>query len=545
MTPVLEISNLAVDIAGRRIVDGVSLAIRKGECVGVVGESGSGKSMTALAAIGLLPPAATVAPGSAIRIGGADILGMDHRALRRVRGSRVGVIFQDPMSSLNPFMRVGAQIVEAIRAHRDIGRADARRMALELLGEVGIREPERRIDAFPHELSGGQQQRVMIAMALSTDPELLIADEPTTALDATVQHQILTLLQRLRRQRGMALMFISHDLGVVAAIAERVAVMRDGRVVEAGPVGALLGCPEHPYTRSLIEARRRLVASRSTHAARPGEAPCVAVEGLRIAYRAAFGLGRPFVAVEGLDLAIGPGRALGLVGESGSGKSSVARALAGLVRPEAGRIAMLGRQFTPRHWTAPRPLRGKRQIVFQNPSGALNPRLTVRRQLDEPLDAIRAPSDATRTRRMVALLHDVGLDDSFLDRYPHEMSGGQKQRVCIARALLSDPEVLICDEVVSSLDVTTQLQVLRLLDGLRRARGFAMLFIGHDLDAVAAISDEIAVMHEGRVVERGTAREIVEAPTTSHTRALVEAMNAVRLPPAQPVAARRAAGPMA
>ena len=536
MTAVLEISDLGVDIGGRRIVRDVSLSIGAGECLGIVGESGSGKSMTALAAMGLLPPAASVAPGSSIRIGGSDVMRLDDAALRRLRGAQVGIVFQDPMSSLNPFMRVGAQIIEAIRAHSDTDAGAARRKALALLAEVGIRDPERRIDAYPHELSGGQQQRVMIAMALSTDPALLIADEPTTALDATVQHQILKLLQRLRQQRGMALMFISHDLGVVAAIAERVVVMREGRIVETGPVEELLIRPAHPYTRSLIAARQRLVDSRAS-APRPElRAPGIATEGLRVVYRAKYGLGRPFVAVEALDLAIGAGRALGLVGESGSGKSSVARALAGLIRPDGGRIAMLGQQFTPRRWTAPRHLRGKRQIVFQNPTGALNPRLTIRRQLDEPLDAIGAPADGTRPRRMLELLHEVGLDDSFLDRYPHEMSGGQKQRVCIARALLSDPEVLICDEVVSSLDVTTQLQVLQLLNRLRSERGFAMLFIGHDLDAVAAISDDIAVMHQGRVVETGTARRIVDSPSNPYSRALVDAMQAVRLPVARPAA---------
>ena len=530
MTHVLSIDDLRIDIAGQRIVDGVSLSIGPGACLGLVGESGSGKSMTALAALGLLPPGATVGPGSSIRIGGQEVLGLPEAALRRLRGGQVGIVFQDPMSSLNPFMRVGAQIMEAVCTHRGVSRAEARRRALELLTEVGIRDPGRRIDAYPHELSGGQQQRVMIAMALSTDPALLIADEPTTALDATVQHQILALLARLRAQRGMAMMFISHDLGVVAAVAEQVAVMRRGQLVEAGPVGALLVQPGHPYTRALIAARRRLVDGRPAPQAREGATRGVAVERLRIVYRGRFGLDRPFVAVEGADLTIGPGQSLGLVGESGSGKSSLALALAGLIRPEGGRIAMLGQEFTRQSWRIPRHLRGKRQIVFQNPTGALNPRLTIRRQLDEPLDAIGVPVGPGRLRRISGLLSEVGLDDGFLDRFPHEMSGGQKQRVCIARAVLSDPDVLICDEVVSSLDVTTQLQVLDLLNALRRQRGFAMLFIGHDLDVVAAISDRIAVMHEGRIVETGPARDVIDRPSNAYTRTLIEAMNAVRLP---------------
>ena len=530
MTPLLEITDLTIDIAGTRVVEALSLSIRAGECLGVVGESGSGKSMTALAVLGLLPLAASIAPGSTIGVGGTDITRLDEGGMRRFRGARAGIVFQDPMSCLNPFMRVGAQIVEAIHTHRTVSSADARQKAEDLLREVGIREPERRISAYPHELSGGQQQRVMIAMALAADPALLIADEPTTALDATVQHQILSLLKRLRAQRGMALMFISHDLGVVASIAERVVVMRHGREVESGPVQDILAAPRHPYTRNLIAARRRIVSSRSTSACSPSTTGQVDVDGLSIVYRGKLGLGRSFVAVDDVDFSIGAGRVLGLVGESGSGKSSIARALAGLARPDAGRIGMLGQEFTRHAWRIPRHLRGKRQIVFQNPTGALNPRLTVAQQLAEPLDAIGAPGGQARVARMQTLLAEVGLDDSFLNRFPHEMSGGQKQRICIARALLSDPDILICDEVVSSLDVTTQLQVLELLASLRARRGFSMLFIGHDLDVVAAVSDDIAVMHEGRIVERGPASRVIDNPATPYTRSLIAAMNAVRLP---------------
>lgn len=530
MTHLLEISNLTIDISGVRVVEELSFAIDEGECLGIVGESGSGKSLTALAVLGLLPLTASVAVSSVIRIAGTDITRLDEGAMRRFRGARVGIVFQDPMSCLNPFMKVGAQIVEAIRTHKPVSVAQARQQAENLLLEVGIREPKRRFGAFPHELSGGQQQRVMIAMALSADPALLIADEPTTALDATVQHQILNLLKRLRAQRGMALMFISHDLGVVASIAERVAVMRHGRLVEEGSVRDILTAPSHPYTRELIAARRRMVGGRtvrSEHSARTGG---VTVEGLRIVYRAKHGLGRPFVAVDDVNLDIQPGQVLGLVGESGSGKSSIARALAGLARPDEGKISMLGQEFTRQSWKIPSHLRGKRQIVFQNPTGALNPRLTIARQLAEPLDAINAPVGHGRTDRMIQLLAEVGLDESYLKRYPHEMSGGQKQRICIARALLSDPDVLICDEVVSSLDVTTQLQVLDLLASLRAQRGFSMLFIGHDLDVVAAVSDYIAVMHEGRIIERGLASDVIERPTNPYSRSLIEAMDAVRLP---------------
>ncbi|MBR3372303.1 MAG: ABC transporter ATP-binding protein [Rhodobacteraceae bacterium] len=530
MTHLLEISNLSIDINGARVVEALSLAIDKGECLGIVGESGSGKSLTALAVLGLLPLAASVDAASAIRLVGTDITRLDDAAMRRFRGARVGIVFQDPMSCLNPFMKVGAQIVEAIRTHKPVSGADARRQAQNLLREVGIRDPERRFGAFPHELSGGQQQRVMIAMALSADPALLIADEPTTALDATVQHQILTLLKRLRAQRGMALMFISHDLGVVASIAERVAVMRHGRLVESGPVHDILAAPRHPYTRALIAARRRMVGGRTKGAGQAATTGGVVVEGLRIVYRAKHSLGRSFVAVDDVDLVIEPGQVMGLVGESGSGKSSIARALAGLARPDKGRIAMLGQEFTRQSWQIPRHLRGKRQIVFQNPTGALNPRLPISTQLAEPLNAIHGPTGQERVDRMIQLLAEVGLDESYLDRYPHEMSGGQKQRICIARALLSDPDVLICDEVVSSLDVTTQLQVLDLLASLRAKRGFSMLFIGHDLDVVAAVSDHIAVMHEGRIIETGTAADIIERPTNSYTRRLIDAMDAVRLP---------------
>lgn len=530
MTHLLEISNLTIDISGVRVVEDLSFTIDKGECLGIVGESGSGKSLTALAVLGLLPLSASVAASSAISIAGTEVTCLDEGAMRLFRGARVGIVFQDPMSCLNPFMKVGPQIVEAIRTHKSISGAEARQQAESLLSEVGIREPKRRFSAFPHELSGGQQQRVMIAMALSADPELLIADEPTTALDATVQHQILNLLKRLRAQRGMALMFISHDLGVVASIAERVAVMRHGRLVEAGSVREILTAPRYPYTRELIAARRRMVSGRTTPSQYSTRTGGVAVEGLRIVYRAKHGLGRPFVAVDDVDLVIEPGQVLGLVGESGSGKSSIARALAGLARPDQGKISMLGQEFTRQSWQIPSHLRGKRQIVFQNPTGALNPRLTVAKQLAEPLNAINAPVGNGRTDRMIQLLGEVGLDESYLHRYPHEMSGGQKQRICIARALLSSPDVLICDEVVSSLDVTTQLQVLDLLASLRTQRGFSMLFIGHDLDVVAAVSDHIAVMHEGRIVERGLASDVIQRPANSYSRSLIEAMDAVRLP---------------
>ncbi len=526
MSALLEISGLSIAFDGRPVVEDVALSLPRGRTLGVVGESGSGKSLTALAVMGLLPPAARLDPRARIVFDGRDIAGLPERAMRGVRGRRIGIVFQDPMACLNPFMPVGRQIAESARAHLGLGPVAARARARALLEEVGIDEPERRLDGYPHELSGGQQQRVMLAVALAADPDLLIADEATTALDATVQHQILDLLRGLRAQRGMAMLFISHDLGVVAAVADAVAVMRRGRIVEQGPTRDVLSRPREPYTRALIEARRRLSAAPPAEV--PNGAPVAEARGVRIAYRRSLGLAAPFVAVEDASFAVMRGRTLGLVGESGSGKSSIARALVSLVRPVSGDLRILGRSLAASGWRAPRSLRGRRQIVFQNPFGALNPRLTVERLLLEP---IAATGDAPAARRrLVALLEEVGLGEPHLSRYPHELSGGQRQRVCIARALLSEPDLLICDEVVSSLDVTTQALVVALLARLQADRGFAMLFISHDLDVVAALAHDVAVMRRGRIVDCGPAHAVLAAPRNAYTASLVAATRAVALP---------------
>jgi peptide/nickel transport system ATP-binding protein len=525
VSALLEISGLSIAFGGRAVVEDVALSLPRGRTLGLVGESGSGKSLTALAVMGLLPEAARLDPRARIVFDGSDIAGLPERAMRGVRGRRIGIVFQDPMACLNPFMPVGRQIAEAARAHLGLSAEAARARARALLEEVGLPEPDRRLGAYPHELSGGQQQRVMLASALAADPDLLIADEATTALDATIQHEILKLLRGLQARREMAMLFISHDLGVVAAMADETAVMRNGRIVESGPTRDVLMRPRESYTRALIDARRRLSAAPGPSSA--AGAPVVGARNLRIAYRRRLGLGPPCVAVEAASFGLERGRTLGLVGESGSGKSSIARALVSLVRPVSGELRILGQSLSETGWRAPRSLRGRRQIVFQNPLGALNPRMTVERLLLEPLDSA-AGAGAAR-RRLVALLEEVGLCERHLARYPHELSGGQRQRVCIARALLSDPELLICDEVVSSLDVTTQAQVVALLARLQAERGFAMLFIAHDLEVVGALAHDVAVMRGGRIVEHGPARAVLTVPQDAYAASLVAAMRAVAL----------------
>ncbi|WP_029007725.1 dipeptide ABC transporter ATP-binding protein [Azospirillum halopraeferens] len=523
--PLLRVDDLTVTFpgAGEPAVNGISFTLERGCALGVVGESGSGKSLTALAVMGLLPPAARVAPGAAVRLDGSDLLAGGERALRAVRGRRMAIVFQDPMACLNPYMTVGRQIAETLRRHRPASdRPMAERVAA-LLDEVGIADARRRLSSHPHELSGGQQQRAMIAMALAGDPDLLIADEPTTALDATVQRQILDLLGAIRERRRMAMLFISHDLGVVSAVADTVAVMRRGRIVEQGPAGALLRRPRHPYTAELVGARRGLTARPASPSPRHGAAPVLEAVGLAVDHRGRGLFGRPFRAAEGIDITLHAGRTLGLVGESGSGKSSVARALAGLHRPSGGEIRLLGTALSAHRWRIPPALRPRCQMVFQNPYGALNPRLTVARLLAEPLEAVGRRAEARDRGRLAAALESVGLPAALLDRYPHELSGGQRQRVCITRSLLTEPRVLLCDEVVSALDLTTQVRVLDLLKGLQAAHGFAMLFIGHDLEVVRRMSDEVAVMQAGRIVERGETERLFTAPRHPYTARLLAA----------------------
>jgi ABC-type glutathione transport system ATPase component len=528
MSALLELRDLRVRFGAAEVVRGVSLVLQRGRTVALVGESGSGKTLTAMALAGLAPAAARLS--GSLRFEGREMIGAPERAWRPLRGARIGVVFQEAMGSLHPAMRIGAQIAEAVRAHAaDQQRAAVQARVRRLLQEVGLPDPDGKAQAFPHQLSGGQQQRALIAMALAADPDLLIADEPTTALDATVQAQILDLLAATQRRRGLAMLFVSHDLGVVARVADDVMVMRGGEVVEAGAVADVFSAPRHGYTRALLGARP--VAASGVPRADGSEPPALLAEGLVATFRPHRLGAAPLRALDGVSLRLGQGEALGLVGESGSGKSTFARAALGLVAPSGGRLAALGEDPS-----APRDRRAfarRVQMVFQDATGSLNPRLSVAALLSEPLAIHALCPPAARRARAAALLTEVGLAEAHLDRYPHELSGGQRQRVAIARALAVDPRLLVCDEPVSALDMTVQRQVLDLLNRIRRVRGLALLFIGHDLEAVGAVSDRIAVMRAGRVVEEGPAHQVLRAPRTPYAQALVGAM------PPRPDAARR------
>lgn len=516
--PLVALRDFRVRFGDATAVDGVSLTLQPGETLALVGESGSGKSLTALGIAGLAPSAAQLSGN--LRIDGVEMLGASERAWRTRRGARIGMVFQEAMGSLNPSMRIGAQIAEAISAHRSLPKAEIVCRVNDALTEVGLPDPHGKAAAFPHQLSGGQQQRVMIAMALAADPALLIADEPTTALDTTVQAQILALLAALQARRGLAMLFVSHDLAVVEGIAQRVAVMRHGKVVEAGPTAQVFAAPSHPYTAALL-------ASRPSQAQRIGAVdrrslPALEIDDLTVMFRPHRLGGAKLRAVDGVTLSIAAGEALGLVGESGSGKSTLAKAVVGLVKPAKGSIRVCGHD--PAAPADRRAMARAVQMVFQDAAGSLNPRLTIAQILAEPLAVHGLAPPAQRRTHARRLLEEVGLTATHLDRYPHQLSGGQRQRVAIARALAVDPKLLVCDEPVSALDMTVQAQVLDLLARIRRERGLALLFIGHDLETVGAVSDRIAVMKDGRVIEIGTTEAILQRPVNAFTQALVAAM---------------------
>ncbi|GAA1501257.1 hypothetical protein GCM10009827_009900 [Dactylosporangium maewongense] len=533
---VLAIRDLRVRFGdGPPAVDGLDLTVHRGQVLGIVGESGSGKSVTVLAALGLLPAAATVS-GSVV-LGGTQVIGAAPRDLRRLRGNVASVVFQDSLSALTPVYRIGDQLAEAITAHRDVSRTEARRRAVELLRLVGIPSPELRARTFPDELSGGMRQRVMIAMAIANDPDVILADEPTTALDVTVQAQVLRVLQDVREATGAALVLVSHDLGVVAGMADTVAVMRGGRIVEQAPVRQLYGRPADPYTRDLLDAQPRLDAFKPP---RPIAAPPVLrVTGLR----RTFGVhkGRVFRrrvgsvhAVDGVDLTVHAGQTHAVVGESGSGKSTTLLEILGLRPPEGGTIELFGRTVSSGLTAADQAeLRSRMQLVFQDPFASLDPRLPVGDVVAEPLLAQGRPAPAARAR-VAEVLRLVGLDPALARRFPHEFSGGQRQRVAIARAISVAPDLLVLDEPVSSLDVTVQAAILALLGRLQTDLGLAYLFVTHDLAVVAQIADVVSVMYLGRVVETGPAALVLGDPLHPYTRALLSAV-----PVPDPVAARQ------
>jgi len=526
--PVLGVHDLAVALpagADRPFaVEKVSFDIGRGETVAIVGESGSGKSMSANAVMGLLPHGTRLAQGRAL-IDGIDLFRLDEAGLRAMRGRRIGMIFQEPMTALDPLMRVGAQIAEVFEAHGVLTPAERRARALALLHEVGIPEPERAIHAYPFQLSGGQRQRVMIAMALALDPVLLIADEPTTALDVTTQAQILKLIRDLQHRHGTAVMFITHDFGVVADIADRVVVMRKGRVVETGTTAQVLGDPQHEYTQALIAA----IPTGAQEAAAPKtqvRRVVLEVSGVTKTYTSSAGFLKPpriVHAVRDVGFDLARGETLGVVGESGSGKSSLGRCLVRLIEPEAGSIKIDGRETMGQGAGEMRIWRRRMQMVFQDPYGSLNPRTRVGRIVAEgPIAAGMPVKEALA--KSAELLAMVGLDPSAVDRFPHEFSGGQRQRIGIARALALDPEIIIADEAVSALDVSIQAQVLRLLADLKSRLDLALIFITHDLRVAATICDRVAVMQKGEIVEMGPVAQVFGDPQHEYTRRLIAAI---------------------
>ena len=523
---VLEINDLIVSLGtgpeGTRIIDGVSLQVRGRETLCVVGESGSGKSVTALSVMGLLEKGAISPTGGSIRLVGEELLTASDRRLRQLRATRMAMIFQEPMTALNPVVPVGRQIDEVLRAHTNLDARARRKRILDMMKQVRLPEIERIFASYPHRLSGGQRQRIMIAMALVLEPKLLIADEPTTALDVTTQKQILTLIRDLQRDHGTAVLFITHDMGVVAEIADRVAVMRGGRPVETGSLDTILRTPTMEYTRNLLASVPSLVP----RAPRPETREPVVLEANELGKvyreRSFFGQTREVAAATDVTLTLRKGRTLGIVGESGSGKSTVARCIVRLIDPTSGGIRLAGREISLLSRRLLQPHRKRIQIVFQDPYRSLNPRVTVGESIAEGPINYGAPR-AKALARARELLELVDLPPDAITRYPHQFSGGQRQRIAIARALALDPDVLVADEAVSALDVSVQAQVLELLDEIQKRLGIALLFITHDLRVAAQICDDVAVMQHGRIVEQGPAAEVLAQPKQAYTRALLDA----------------------
>ena len=528
-------------------VKGVSFDIPENSTVALVGESGSGKTVSAMAIMGLLPPeSAMVSPSSVIRYAGKNLLQADKAALRAIRGKEISMIFQEPMSSLNPVLRVGDQIAEVLTLHLGLSRAQALRRAQELLQEVGIPEPARRINAYPHELSGGQQQRVMIAIAIACEPKLIIADEPTTALDVTIQRQILDLIASLQQKHRMSVLFITHDLDVVGEIADRVVVMQDGEIKEAGEAAQIFEAPQHPYTKALLACRPRVdrrplrlpviedflngngyAQTERTRGVNDADQIVLEAKGISKDFMVRSGLfrKRPFRAVNDVSFRLPKGKTLGLVGESGSGKSTLGLTLMRLHAATTGEVWLDGKNVLALSSDEFQSYRRRIQIIFQNPYASLNPRFHVGKILTEPMHIHRiGANEQERTEMAVTLLDKVGLPTSAMRKYPHEFSGGQRQRIAIARCLTMKPDVLICDESVSALDVSIQAQVLNLLQDLQDEFGMSYLFISHDLAVVKYISDFILVMQDGNVVERANSDEIYRNPQHPYTRQLLAAV---------------------
>ena len=546
---ILEVRDLSVTFGDRCVVDRLSYTLQRGRTLGIVGESGSGKSVSSLALMGLLPRQATV--GGSARLGDTELLTLDEEQMRAIRGQRISMIFQEPMTSLNPVQRCGDQVMEMLRSeHMD--RAAGRERVIELFREVLLPRPEKIFDAYPHEISGGQKQRVMIAMALINHPDIIIADEPTTALDVTVQKTILELLKSLQAKYGTSIIFITHDLGVIGQIADDILVMYRGRMVEKGPASDILHHPQQPYTQGLLACRppldshpRRLPtveeflngsaadgadSSVERAASHTAQSPLIAVRDLTVEYTLKRSLfGKPLQTlkgVDGLSFDIMEGETLGLVGESGCGKSTLGRALLRLIDHSEGSISYRGTALDELSAKQMRALRPKLQIIFQDPYSSLNPRITIGDAIAEPLKVHwKSQSRQGEPKEIVVdLMQQVGLEPEWYSRYPHELSGGQRQRVCIARALILQPELVVCDESVSALDVSVQAQVLNLLNDLKERYRFTYLFITHDLSVVHYMADRIMVMQKGKIVESGTPDDLFNRPQTDYTRMLLEAI---------------------
>ncbi|MGX5830358.1 ABC transporter ATP-binding protein [Mesorhizobium sp. 43Arga] len=525
--PLLSVQDLSVAFSqggGQSVaVDHISFDIAKGETVALVGESGSGKSVSALSVLKLLPYPSASHPSGKILFQGADLLAMSEKQLRQVRGNKITMIFQEPMTSLNPLHTIEQQIVEILKLHQGMADRLAKARTLALLNEVGIRDPQKRLDAYPHQLSGGQRQRVMIAMALANEPELLIADEPTTALDVTVQAQILELLAGLKSRKGMSMLFITHDLGIVRKIADRVCVMTKGKIVETGPTKDIFANPQHPYTRHLLAAEPK----GKPPAANAGAKPVMTGKDIKVWFPIKQGFFRRTVdhvkAVDGIDVTVRAGQTLGVVGESGSGKTTLGLALARMIS-STGTIRFNGRDINQLTFNAMRPLRRELQIVFQDPFGSLSPRMSIAEIIEEGLK-IHEPklSPDERDDKVADVLKEVGLDPATRNRYPHEFSGGQRQRVAIARAMVLNPRFVMLDEPTSALDMSVQAQVVDLLRNLQAKHDLAYLFISHDLKVIRALANDVIVMRNGQIVEAGPSQQIFENPQTDYTRALISA----------------------
>ena len=526
MKPILSVENLTLVIGREKLLYSVDFEIDEGEIFALVGESGSGKSLTSLAIMRLLPESINVSSGD-IRLKGDSLFAMTELQMQQVRGKSIAMIFQEPMSALNPVMTVGEQVAEVIRLHLGLTKGAVREKVVSLLEEVGIREPSERYGWYPHQLSGGQKQRVMIAMALACEPDLLIADEPTTALDVTIQVQVLALLKQIRDRRELSILFITHDMGVVAQIADRIAVMKEGELLETAPRDTFFAHPKHAYTQRLL---KDAIAMQVKEAGPEREEPLLEVKDLKVYFPVKKGLFQRTVgyvrAVDGVSFIIPKGKTLALVGESGSGKSTIGKAVLRLLDITEGTISFRDVNIAALSEASLKSYRSRIQVVFQDPYSALNPRMAIGEIIREGMVSLKVgpKKKAEQDRRIGELLEKVCLERSYAERYPHEFSGGQRQRIGIARALAVEPELIICDEPTSALDVTVRAQVLSLLKSLQDDFDVSYLFITHDLSLVPSIADEVAVMKEGRLVEQGSMKDVMENPKHDYTRTLLKAV---------------------